>query len=269
MEVWKNAEAAQADPSYYEALTELIYQLADDDYITSFHGSEWLGLAPHIEEDVAFSSITQNTMGHAVLLYNLLEDLGEGTADELAHARPASKRRSSVYLEQANGAGTYLEEPHYDWAFTVIRLYLYETWKKVRLEALAGSSYEPLAIAAQKILMEQPYHYAHWKIWVQQLLHANEDAAERLQRRVEEAWNEAGDVVTFGEKARSMEELGLIPSENALQQAWLREVKQVLAVKDELPAFKLNGRAGEYTEELDRALAVCSEVYNQDKLAVW
>ena len=55
--------------------------------------SEWLGLAPHIEEDVASSSISQDSMGHAAIFYKLLEELGEGNADALAHARPARKER--------------------------------------------------------------------------------------------------------------------------------------------------------------------------------
>ena len=48
-----------------------------------------LGLAPHIEEDVASSSISQDSMGHAAMYYKLLEELGAGNADDLAHLRPA------------------------------------------------------------------------------------------------------------------------------------------------------------------------------------
>ena len=64
------------DPAYKSALIALLYQLADDDFLIAYRGSEWLGLAPHIEEDVAFSSISQDTMGHAAMFYQLLEELG-------------------------------------------------------------------------------------------------------------------------------------------------------------------------------------------------
>lgn len=57
------------DAKVKPALTSLLYQLADDDFILAYRGSEWLGLAPHIEEDVAFSSISQDTMGHAAMFY--------------------------------------------------------------------------------------------------------------------------------------------------------------------------------------------------------
>ena len=68
---------------YKEAITSLLFQLADDDFLYAFRGSEWLGLAPHIEEDVASSSISQDSMGHAAMYYKLLEDLGVGKADDL------------------------------------------------------------------------------------------------------------------------------------------------------------------------------------------
>lgn len=60
------------------AIKELLLQLADDDFIHSYRGSEWLGLAPHIEEDVASSSIAQDTMGHALYSTNYWKNLVKG-----------------------------------------------------------------------------------------------------------------------------------------------------------------------------------------------
>ena len=89
-----------------------------------------LGLAPHIEEDVASSSISQDSMGHAAMFYKLLEELGEGNADALAHARPAQERKNCILVEKVNGPGNYMENPEYDWAYAVVRNYLYTTAKK-------------------------------------------------------------------------------------------------------------------------------------------
>ncbi|WP_158737441.1 1,2-phenylacetyl-CoA epoxidase subunit PaaC [Alteribacillus sp. YIM 98480] len=267
----ESADQAKQDSSYREVLTELLYQLADDDFIVSFRGSEWLGLAPHIEEDVSFSSITQNTMGHAVLYYQLLEELGEGEADVLAHERPPEKRRNAIYLEKQNGDGSYLDEPYYDWALTVIRQYLYETFKKVKLEALTKSSYVPLADAAQKVLMEQTYHLAHWKTWVRQLQDSTEEAKTRLQSRLKEAWGEFLDVLELGPKANDMEKHQLIVAESVLQKKWLEEIKETLAVipAEPLQKNKGSGRNTEHTQDLTQALVTLSEVYDQDKNAVW
>src|SRR5699024_7579107 len=117
-------------------IAELIYQLADDNFIHAYRGSEWLGLAPHIEEDVAYSSINQDTMGHAAMYYELLEALGEGPLNDISHSRSAEDFRNAVILEEVNGTGTYLDQPKYDWAFTVVRQLFFSVLKQIRLESL-------------------------------------------------------------------------------------------------------------------------------------
>src|SRR5699024_9190979 len=150
-----SAEEAKQDKVYEAALTEFLYQLADDDFIISYRGSEWLGIAPHIEEDVAYSSITQNTMGHAAMFYQLLEELGEGKADDLAHATPVEERKRSTYSEKVTGKGDSVGGPEHEWALALGRSCGSEMLRRVRLEALTESCYTPLRQVARKVLMEQ------------------------------------------------------------------------------------------------------------------
>ena len=75
-------------------------------------------------------------MGHATMFYSLLEELGYGTADELAHLRPSKERRNSILAERPNGEGYYMETPKYDWAYAVVRNYFYTTAKKVKIDSL-------------------------------------------------------------------------------------------------------------------------------------
>ena len=49
--------------------------MADDEFVVGFRDSEWTGIAPMLEEDVAFSSLAQDEIGHARLLYELLGGL--------------------------------------------------------------------------------------------------------------------------------------------------------------------------------------------------
>lgn len=267
----ETAEIAKQNQAYIEALAELLYQFADDDFIISFRGSEWLGLAPFIEEDVAFSSITQNTMGHATMFFQLLEELGEGDADALAHARKVDERRSSVYLEKMNGDGHYIEEPDYDWALAVVRNFLYETMKRVKLQAAMKSTYQPLANMATKIIMEQTYHLAHWKLWMEQLLGATDEAKEKLLSRLDEAWEEFGDALSLGPKASDIAKFGILIEEETFKQYWLEEVKKTLPAKyATIPKKSLgNGREGMHGEDLQQAINIFTEVYQIDEQAVW
>lgn len=265
---------ANSSNEYRSALVEILYQLADDDFLIAFRGSEWLGLAPHIEEDVAFSSINQNTMGHAAMYYQLLEDLGEGDADFLAHSRKAHERKNAVLLELVNGTGTYLEEPRYDWAFTVVRHYFYDVYKKLKLEALKQSSYEPLAHAAVNINMEQFYHVLHWRVWFEQLCGGKGEARERMTAAIQKVWAELDGVLTFGPHSEIISKQGIIIEEEVFKSRWENEMRKIFEMVDipypgQSGMKNGNGRAGEHTEDLDMALATLGEVYHLYPQAAW
>ncbi|MED4018583.1 MULTISPECIES: 1,2-phenylacetyl-CoA epoxidase subunit PaaC [Sutcliffiella] len=272
--IFSTAAEAVQNEKYKQPLIELLYQLADDDFILAYRGSEWLGLAPHIEEDVAFSSINQDTMGHASMFYQLLEDLNEGPVDCLAHARPANERLNAVLLEMVNGPGTYLIEPKYDWAFTVVRHYFYTVAKKVKIESLKNSSYEPLKHIALKINMELYYHLLHWKTWFKQLCLSNDDAKKRMIQAINTVIAEFDGVLSLGALANEMQEHQIIEGEDLLRQRWMNEMKNVFS-EIEIP-FPLkiemksgNGRLKEHTEDLTEALKTLSEVYRTDPAASW
>jgi ring-1,2-phenylacetyl-CoA epoxidase subunit PaaC len=257
------------------AIKELLFQLADDDFIHSYRGSEWLGLAPHIEEDVATSSITQDTMGHAAIFYQLLEELGEGNANQLAHDRPANARRNAIILELVNGPGYYMEEPDYDWAFAVVRNYFYTQAKMIKIQSLHSSSYEPLAEVAAKVQMELYYHLMHWKTWFVQLLGSgHEEAVSRMKAAIEKTLQDFQGVFSLGEHRNKIVQQGLIESEAVLLNKWNQAVAPVLKSVGlqgpiEVGMAQGDGRNGKHTEDLEKALETLSEVYASNKAASW
>lgn len=261
-------------PENKEALIELLFQLADDDFLYAYRGSEWLGLAPHIEEDVAYSSINQDSMGHSAMFYNLVADLvGEGRADDLAHGRPANERKNCILVERVNGPGHYMVGPEYDWAYAVVRNYLYTTAKKIKMDSLKQSTYGPLAEIAVKVNMEIYYHLLHWKTWFVQLLTSTEDAREKMVNAVERVMNDFGDVFSQGAAADNINQFGLIETEQALKARFDSQVKSVfdsVNIKFDRPeACSRNGRNGEHTEELVDAIETLATVYNLEPVAPW
>src|SRR5437660_4926681 len=107
-----------------------ILEAADDELILGWRNSEWTGIAPLLEEDVAFSSIAQNEIGHARALYELAaRELGT-TADELAFDRPPAEYRCSRLVQLRLVP---------DWAATIARHYLYEEADEQRINALIRS----------------------------------------------------------------------------------------------------------------------------------
>ncbi|MEY8188796.1 1,2-phenylacetyl-CoA epoxidase subunit PaaC [Peribacillus simplex] len=257
------------------AIKELLLQLADDDFIHSYRGAEWLGLAPHIEEDVASASISQDTMGHAAIYYKLLDELGVGDADKLAHDRPAKERRNAIILELVNGPGYYMKDPEYDWAFAVVRNYFYTQAKAIKVRSLHSCSYEPLAEVAQKVQMELYYHLMHWKTWFVQLLGSGHfEAVSRMKAAIGKTMPDFAGVFSLGQYGEEMVELGLIEGEADLQKKWIEAITPIfesvgLATTIEIGMARGDGRNGQHTEDLEKALETLSEVYATDKAASW
>ena len=138
---------------------ELLLAVADDELILGWRDSEWTGIAPSLEEDVAFSSIAQNEIGHARALYELAApDLGT-TADELAFDRSPDEYRCSRLVE--------LRLP--GWEHTIARHYLYEEADAARLERLKASEDPEVAGLAEKIDREEVYHRMHAQMWFDRL----------------------------------------------------------------------------------------------------
>ena len=157
--------------------TDLLLEIADDELVLGWRDSEWTGIAPFLEEDVAFSSISQNEIGHARALYQLAaRELGTD-ADALAFDRRPEDYRCSPLVELRR----------LEWARTIARHWLYETADEVRLEALKASDDPEVAGLAAKIDREETYHRMHAEMWVDRLL-ADDDARERLREAIEELW---------------------------------------------------------------------------------
>ena len=116
-------------------LDELLLTMADDEFVIGFSDSEWTGIAPMLEEDVAMSSLSQDELGHAAALYGLLGGVTGQDPDAIAYDRRPEDYRHARLLDHGRG----------DWAMTIARRYLYETADAVRLEALAATSWKPLA----------------------------------------------------------------------------------------------------------------------------
>ena len=138
---------------------QLLLEIADDELILGWRDSEWTGIAPLLEEDVAFSSIAQNEIGHARALYELVARERGTTADELAFDRSPEEYRCSELVERR----------FLDWEKTIARHYLYEEADAKRLEELKRSDDADIAGLAAKIDREETYHRMHAQMWFDRL----------------------------------------------------------------------------------------------------
>jgi ring-1,2-phenylacetyl-CoA epoxidase subunit PaaC len=181
---------------------QTLLEIADDELILGWRDSEWTGIAPNLEEDVAFSSIAQNEIGHARALYELAaRDLGT-SADELAFDRAPDEYRCAALVEHRFAD---------DWARTIARHWLYEAADAVRLEALKASDDAEVAGLAAKIDREEVYHRMHAQMWEGRLRDE-----QRFRDAVEELWPQALALLPEDQRVTLAQRLNL-PSNSLLQ----------------------------------------------------
>ena len=203
-----------------DARMTLLLALADDELVIGHRHSEWTGWAPHLEEDLAFSSIAQDEMAHARLLYELAAPIAGRSPDELALGRQPGDYRNAVICERPNG----------DWGYTIARQYLYDTADDVRTRALESSSWKELADAMRVIRLEERYHLEHAETWFRRLAEGRSmTARSRLASGFEGAIAESLAVFeTLPDEAQLVED-GLLPrSSEEMLGEWLGELGKVL-----------------------------------------
>jgi ring-1,2-phenylacetyl-CoA epoxidase subunit PaaC len=247
------------------ALKELLYKMADDQLILGHRNSEWNGLGPILEEDIAFSSMAQDKIGQSEHLYNLLHQLGEADADTVAFTRNADQFHNCQYVELPIG--------EYD--FSLLRHFLFDFSEYLRFESLKESAYQPLAQVSKKFFGEIKYHTMHANTWVYQLGTGTTESHDRMQAVLDKYWNMALGIFEEGPAEELLISEGIFIGEKALKEKWLEVVvplleKSNLTIPDESswePVY--GGRVGKHTAHLQPLLTEMTEVYTIDPSADW
>ena len=255
------APATALDAATRDALAELLLAVADDEFVIGFWDSEWTGIAPMLEEDVATSSIAQDELGHAKALYELLAELTDDDADRIAFGRPPDAYRHAALLNHARG----------DWAFTVARRWLYDTADSARLAVFARSVFEPLAALATKMRREETYHLLHWEAWLERL--GGGPARQRLTDALQALWPDAHAVFAPLDGERTLLDAGILAEPiEVVRVSWAGQAQHRLRALDiDLPATTppdAQARIGR-TEDFAWLHGQFTMVANQEVGATW
>lgn len=247
------------------ALKELLYKMADDLLILGHRNSEWTGMGPLLEEDIAFSSMAQDKIGQSHALFQLLHQLGEQEPDTVAFTRNADQFHNCILVEL----------PNKEYDFSLIRHFLFDMADALRWEMLTQSSYEPLAQLARKVQGELRYHTLHAATWVKQLGTATDESVGRLQQSLETAMPYALGMFEPSPYEAALINEKIFAGEQALQEVWQNKIGQVVRETQlHLPDWKVispvaGGRAGKHSEHLQPLLDEMSEVFRTDPTAEW
>jgi len=262
-----------------QPLIHLLLSLADDELVLGYWDSEWTGVAPLLEEDVACSSIAQDEIGHARVLYEEVTALMGTPPDQLVYGRRVQDYRQAQLVERHRG----------NWAFTMARQFLYDSVDQLRLANLRHSAYRPLAQDVVKIQQEESYHQMHTVAWMERLAHGTPEARHYLEQALESLWPDVPGLFEAFPDEELLVTSGILPTANAdLQQEWFAAIEPVLERWNlSFPLLKraaspakgmhyhptfvprLGGRHGHHTQDFHLLWERMTKVYRLDPLANW
>lgn len=265
-------------PDLKRPLIDFLLALADDEFVLGYWDSEWTGVAPMLEEDVASSSIAQDEIGHARLFYQEVATLTGMSLDRIAYGRKPEEYRQVQLVDHRRG----------DWAFTIARQFLYHIADQLRLEHLSTSTYLPIAQAVAKIQREEVYHQMHVYAWLERLAESTPEARQRLEQALECLWPDAlGMFEPFPDEELLLSAGILTLASASLQQEWLAAIAPVFE-RLQLPfpvsriesptgapkyqpviAPRLGGRRGQHTPDFVGLWEEMTMVYRVEPQASW
>lgn len=234
-----------------KALREFALRMGDSTLVLGHRISEWCGHSPILEEDIAMANVALDLIGQTQFWLGLAAEIEGGgqTADDLAYLRDAAAFRNLLLVEQPNG----------DYAHTLMRQFLFDSWHFLQLQALEKSSHVRVAEIAGKAIKEVSYHLERSVDMVIRLGDGTDESHARMQTALNNLWSYTGEMFTADALDGVMVQTGVAPAPESLHDAWLKSVREVLEQATlRMPESRYahrGGRQGRHTEHLGHLLA--------------
>lgn len=234
-----------------DALFEYCLRIGDNSLVLGHRVSEWCGHGPILEEDIALTNIALDLVGQSRTLLTYAGAVeGKGrTEDDLAYLRQVVDYRNCLLAEQENG----------DFARTIVRQFLFDSYNTLFLEELQNSADETLAAYAAKSLKEAAYHVRHSSEWMIRLGDGTAESKQRTQTALDELWMYSGELFEMDETETTLQKANIAPDSKAIYEKWTANVSKILEMATlQLPEtgwMQTGGRTGKHSELLGYVLA--------------
>jgi len=254
-------------PDLIKPLADCLLALADDKLILGHRNSDWTGLGPILEEDIAFSHLAQDEIAHAQALYELVGPLVGRTPDQLAFGRSVQEYRCAHIVEVPD---------EFDWATAIVRRFFCDHFDVLRLERMAKSAWKPLADLAARIGAEERLHVEHVDPWMIRLGRGGQESNARLRKALDALAPLCTWLFEPFDGLKQLVDAGLYPgSDFTMYESWLARINDVLdraglraTIEIGEPETK-GGRRGVHTPHLKPLLDEMCEVYRLEPDAAW
>ncbi|MCH2146886.1 MAG: phenylacetate-CoA oxygenase subunit PaaC [Phycisphaerales bacterium] len=249
-----------------QAAINLCLSIADDKLFLGHRNSNWTGIAPILEADIAFSSLAQDDIAHASAIYELVGSLMGDSADDIAYGR-----KPDAYL----CADIVTKDDGFDWANAIARQFYCNHFDLLRFERLSNSSWSELAALCKRLVVEQHIQVNHINDWVMQLATGTTESKEKIAHALNEYANEASMMFETPYGFELLIEDGIVNSSSDIFDAWHKRVSEQFnraGIEIEVKQRSVDaqgGRSGIHSEDFNESLRELQAVYREDPTAAW
>ena len=233
------------------ALLNYCIALGDDSLTLGHRLSEWCSNGPFLEEDLALTNVALDFIGRARMFYAHAAELeGQGRSeDDIAYLRDCREYSNFLINELPNG----------DFAFTMARQLMIDTFDVSFFEGLTRSGDPMLAAIAAKAIKESRYHLRRSEDWIKRLGDGTDESHLRVQNAFNQLWGYLPEMFEMSQDEQQLVAAGIAVDRSALRENWTSTVHSILTEATlEIPPDNWaigGGRNGEHTEHLGYLLA--------------
>ena len=240
---------------YRKRLTKFVEMHANSELMGVLPERDWILRAPTLQRKLALTAKIQDEVGHAQLLYRIVEDLG--------------KPREACLDDLIAGKSKFHNVFHYpttSWGDVGVIAWLVDAAAIISQKALLKCSYAPYARIMRKICWEESFHILHGRDVVLTLVTGTDGQRELVQEALDRWWEPLmmfhGNPIPADDDPMVHWRIKSQPNEEARQQFLEGYVPQVWELGLTLPDPKL-ARADDgtwtYTEpDWEKLMAVVS-----------
>ena len=254
---------------------EYVLRLGDNALIHGQRLAEWCGHGPVLEEDIALANIALDHVGLARLLLTHAGKLEAKQRDEdhLAYLRDARAFRNFTMLELPHGGVTSAGPVTPDYAYTIVRNFLFSAYQCELWQHLSSSTDEELAAIAAKSLKEARYHFAHAADWLVRFGDGTDESHRRAQQAHYALWPYTNEWFGADDVENTVAEGGVGVTGTSLRAGWIAAVSATLTEATlAQPAdseFFSTGKSGIHSEHLDYVLSEMQTLHRAHPGAQW
>jgi ring-1,2-phenylacetyl-CoA epoxidase subunit PaaA len=162
---------------YRKRLIKFIEMHANSELMGVLPERDWILRAPTLQRKLALTAKIQDEVGHAQLIYRVVEDLG--------------KPREACFDDLIAGKSKFHNVFHYptrSWGDVGVIAWLVDAAAIVSQKALLKTSYAPYARIMKRVCWEESFHILHGRDVVLAMVNGTDSQREMVQEALDRWW---------------------------------------------------------------------------------